>query len=58
MDNFNLIYHESSTKTWFFEILYNSFTAGIDEKHPQEVLDLLYRCLNPKSEMRPSIIEF
>jgi hypothetical protein len=58
MKIFNQNYHQSSTKAWFFEILYKSFRGGVDERHPQEVLDFIYRCLNPISEMRPSIIEF
>ena len=58
METFNRIYHQSSTKARFFGILYKSFRAGDDERHPQEVLDLLYRCLNPDPEGRPSIVEF
>ena len=54
---FDRIYHRIDTKQRFYDILYSSF-RDVDARHPQEVLDLLYRCLNPDPEGRPSIFEF
>ena len=55
-DDFDRIYNRSSTQRQFFNILYRSFRAK-DEKHPQELLDLLFQCLSPDPEERPSIDE-
>ena len=53
----NRIYTRSGTRESFFRILYGSF-RNVDERHPAEVQELLYRCLNPNPADRPSIHEF
>jgi serine/threonine protein kinase len=55
-DDFDRIYNRSSTQRRFYNVLYGSFRAE-DERHPQEMLDLLFRCLSPDPEDRPSIDE-
>lgn len=57
-ETFNSIYANSGTKERFFTILYKSFREGVDERHPEDILELLFRCLNPVPEMRPTIFEF
>jgi serine/threonine protein kinase len=51
------MYYRPGTKQSFYSKIYSSF-RDVDERHPKEVLDLLYRCLNPDPKGRPSIVEF
>jgi serine/threonine protein kinase len=53
----NRLYTASGTRASFFRILYGSF-RDVDERHPEEVQELLYRCLNPNPAERPGIHDF
>jgi len=53
----NRIYTRSGARASFFRILYGSF-RDVDERHPLELQELLYRCLNPNPAERPGIHEF
>jgi hypothetical protein len=56
-ETLNRIYTRSGSRERFFRTLYGSF-SDVDEGHPVEVQELLYRCLNPIPEERPRIHEF
>lgn len=56
-DTLDYIYERAGSQDRFFNKLYSSFSNG-EERHPREIQDLLYRCLNPNPELRPSIYDF
>ena len=55
--DFDQMYDWLGNKHYFYSKIYSSF-RDFDQRHPKEVLDLLYRCLNPNPQGRPSIVEF
>lgn len=52
-NDFYFLHDEEDTKERFFEEHYRSFAEG-RERHPQAALDLIYDCLSPYPEDRPT----
>ena len=54
INDFYFLHDEEDTKNRFFEKHYERFHAEGKERHPQAALDLIYDCMSPYPEDRPT----